>query len=65
MAESNCKLCVYFVDIDRIGQCRRYPQFVTKHESEWCGEFRKDPPEGKREARKTLKLLKDDDVQAA
>ena len=65
MAESNCRLCVYFVDIDRIGQCRRYPQFVTKHETEWCGEFRKDPPETVRQARKTLKLLKDDDVQAA
>jgi hypothetical protein len=72
MAESNCKLCVYFVDIDRIGQCRRYPQFVTKHESEWCGEFWKEMPNVglglavvKRQARKTLKLRKDDDVQAA
>lgn len=65
MAESNCKLCVYFVDTDRIGQCRRYPRFVTKHETEWCGEFRKDPPETVRQARKTLKLQKDDNVQTA
>jgi len=72
MAESNCKLCIYFANIDRIGQCRRYPQFVTKHESEWCGEFLKEMPsvgltasEVKREARKTLKLRKDGDVQAA
>jgi hypothetical protein len=65
MAESNCRLCVYFADMDRIGQCRRYPRFVTKHENEWCGEFRKDPPETVRQPRKTLKLLKDDNVQAA
>lgn len=65
MAESNCRLCVYFADMDKIGQCRRYPRFVTKHENEWCGEFRKDPPETVRQARKTLKLLKNDNVQAA
>ena len=65
MAESNCRLCVYFADMDKIGQCRRYPRFVTKHENEWCGEFRKDPPETVRQARKILKLRKDDDVQAA
>ena len=65
MAESNCRLCVYFADMDKIGQCRRYPRFVTKHENEWCGEFRKDPLETVRQARKILKLRKDDDVQAA
>jgi hypothetical protein len=65
MAESNCKLCIYFANIDRIGQCRRYPQFVTKHESEWCGEFWEDGPVVKRKPKITLKLRKDDDVQAA
>lgn len=22
-----------------MGQCRRFPQIVTKHQADWCGEF--------------------------
>lgn len=34
-----CKICEFYRG-ELIGQCRRYPQHVAKHHSEWCGEFK-------------------------
>lgn len=39
MSDSNCSACRYFVDLQQMGQCRRYPAYVTRHRNEQCGEF--------------------------
>ena len=39
MLKENCKACVYFNDIGQMGQCRRYPTYQNRHNTEWCGEF--------------------------
>ena len=39
MLKQNCKACVYFNDIGQMGQCRRYPTYQNRHNTEWCGEF--------------------------
>lgn len=38
MAEDNCKVCRFYLGHD-IGSCRRYPDFKTRSQNEWCGEF--------------------------
>jgi len=40
--KENCKLCRFF-DLQNnqtLGQCRRYPTYMNRHQNEWCGEFR-------------------------
>ena len=39
MLKDNCKACRYFNDIGQMGQCRRYPTYQNRHNTEWCGEF--------------------------
>jgi len=43
MATSNstdsCIACKFFITGGQLGSCHRYPQFLTKAPSEWCGEF--------------------------
>ena len=44
MAESDikekCSACKYFVGSnDILGVCKRFPQYVNKHDADWCGEF--------------------------
>jgi hypothetical protein len=38
MPSANCKSCRYFNDLGMMGQCRRYPTFQNRHNTEWCGE---------------------------
>lgn len=40
MADSNCNSCVFFVDHQIMGQCRRFPLFQNRHKTEWCGEHK-------------------------
>ena len=40
MDKENCKLCRFF-DLQNnqtLGQCRRYPTYMNRHQNEWCGE---------------------------
>jgi hypothetical protein len=41
MADSNftCGNCKYFGNPDIMGSCRRYPQVISRHKNDWCGEF--------------------------
>ena len=35
-----CQSCKYFVTSNAVlGVCKRYPQYVNKHDADWCGEF--------------------------
>ena len=45
MAEDNCKVCRFYLGHD-IGSCRRYPDFKTRSQNEWCGEFARKLSEG-------------------
>ena len=35
---TTCSTCKYFLGTD-LGSCRRFPQYQTKHQNEWCGEY--------------------------
>ena len=39
MVTENCSACRYFLDLNQMGQCRRFPAFVNRHKNETCGEF--------------------------
>jgi hypothetical protein len=40
MAESNCRVCRHFVDVNQaVGTCRRYPHYQNRSPNEICGEF--------------------------
>ena len=37
-----CQSCKYFVTSNAVlGVCKRYPQYVNKHDADWCGEHAK------------------------
>ena len=36
----NCGICTYFKNAEILGNCRRYPKPITKHRTDWCGEFK-------------------------
>jgi hypothetical protein len=38
MADDNCKVCRFYIGQD-LGSCRRYPDYKTRSQNEWCGEF--------------------------
>jgi len=38
MDKPTCKNCVYFLNAQVLGTCRRNPNPVNKHHSDWCGE---------------------------
>lgn len=44
-----CFFCRFYSDFGQrsigssTGRCRRYPKMVTKTETEWCGEFQRNP----------------------
>ena len=35
----NCGACRYFQAAGKFGMCQRYPDYVMKQDSQWCGEF--------------------------
>jgi len=35
----NCENCKYFSNGERMGICRRYPNFVNKNNLDYCGEY--------------------------
>jgi hypothetical protein len=35
----SCKNCLFFVFDDRMGVCRRFPNYVNKSVNDWCGEW--------------------------
>jgi len=39
LANSDCKSCKHFLSLERMGVCRRYPQYFNHHENDTCGEF--------------------------
>ena len=39
MVNENCSACRHFLDLQQMGQCRRFPAFVNRHRNEGCGEF--------------------------
>jgi len=40
MADSNCRVCRHFVDVNQaVGTCRRYPHYQNRSPNETCGEF--------------------------
>lgn len=47
MADTNssetCNSCLFFIVSDRgMGLCKRYPDVINKHNTDWCGEFSPD-----------------------
>ena len=42
---SSCLTCLYFKDAQIMGSCRRYPEMLNKHQSDWCGEHAEKPVE--------------------
>lgn len=39
----NCGTCRFFQPTGKFGMCQRYPEFVMKQDSQWCGEYQKTP----------------------
>ena len=38
--KEKCSACKYFVGSnDILGVCKRFPQYVNKHDADWCGEY--------------------------
>ena len=35
---NTCKSCRFYVTGNLLGQCRRFPTFMNRHQNEWCGE---------------------------
>ena len=35
---TTCVNCTYYQSYENMGQCRRFPQAVTKSGADWCGE---------------------------
>jgi len=50
MADSNCRVCRHFLDVNQaVGTCRRYPHYQNRSPNEICGEFAEKaiaPPNG-------------------
>ena len=39
-SSETCNSCLFFVVSDRgMGLCKRYPDVINKHNTDWCGEF--------------------------
>lgn len=38
--KDSCFNCLFFVENERMGSCRRFPTFVNKSSNDWCGEWR-------------------------
>lgn len=44
MADSNCRVCRHFLDLNQaVGICRRFPQYQNRSPNELCGEFAEKP----------------------
>ncbi len=39
--EVNCGTCRFFLANQKFGMCQRYPEYVMKQDTQWCGEFQK------------------------
>ena len=38
--KDSCNSCLFFIVSDRgMGLCKRYPDVINKHNTDWCGEF--------------------------
>lgn len=66
MVTENCSACRYFLDLNQMGQCRRFPAFVNRHKNETCGEFSAKAVEKPVEQpkRKYVRKAKDDQASA-
>ena len=41
----NCGTCKFFLANQKFGMCQRYPEYVMKQDTQWCGEYQsKDTP---------------------
>lgn len=43
MTVNHCIDCKFFVDFERMGECRRFPTFQHRSRVDWCGEFATKP----------------------
>jgi hypothetical protein len=39
LPEVNCGACKFFLANQKFGMCQRYPEYVMKQDTQWCGEF--------------------------
>ena len=37
--KDSCKTCLFFIDGERMGICRRFPAPINKSKTDWCGEY--------------------------
>lgn len=37
--KESCNSCLFFVDGERMGICKRFPSAVNKPKDDWCGEY--------------------------
>lgn len=60
---SKCERCIFWHNQNIIGMCKRYPQVVNKHSSDWCGEFMTKVEEVQKEPQKR-KYTRRQDVES-
>lgn len=42
-SSASCYDCLFWRRGDIMGQCRRFPEHLNKHQNDWCGEYAKIP----------------------
>ena len=42
-SSASCYDCLFWLRGDMMGQCRRFPEHLNKHQNDWCGEYSKTP----------------------
>ena len=40
--KQKCISCKFFLGGQVLGECHRFPQSISKHENDWCGEYSKN-----------------------
>ena len=41
-SKQKCISCKFFLGGHILGECHRFPQSISKHENDWCGEYSKN-----------------------
>lgn len=41
-SKQKCISCKFFLGGHVLGECHRFPQSISKHENDWCGEYSKN-----------------------
>jgi len=41
-SKQKCISCKFFITGGILGECHRFPQSISKHENDWCGEYSKN-----------------------